>query len=274
MKKYYLHDGKEQLGPFSMEELKQNSLTRDTLVWAEGMEDWKKAGEIEDLKAIFSATPPPLPKNSGEENKIDAKIPNQKKSPKKNVIIFSVLGLALIAVFTALYTKVKNDAINESLRIQRIQKIVEQDSLKKLELENQRIEEEKIRLAELDRINEVESKKQFVRNNLNQFFDKKATYNYMVLGGISDAMISFYNSSDYPIDVVVIRVSYIKDNGAVWTTNDVTLTNIAANGSAIERSIDTDRGTKLELEILSIHSKALNLCFNGIQQGFDPYFCN
>lgn len=73
MNKYYLHDGLENIGPFDIEELKQKSITRNTQVWCEGMEDWKEAGTVEDLKVLFPIMPPPLKKSKTE-------VPKQNKS--------------------------------------------------------------------------------------------------------------------------------------------------------------------------------------------------
>jgi hypothetical protein len=62
MKKYYLHNGTENIGPFDIEELKSRSITKNTQVWCEGMEDWKNANEIEELKTILAVVPPPISK--------------------------------------------------------------------------------------------------------------------------------------------------------------------------------------------------------------------
>jgi hypothetical protein len=57
----------EQKGPVSKSRLREMSNERDLdpedLVWKEGMDDWKKAGSIEDL---FS-NPPPLPDSADDE---------------------------------------------------------------------------------------------------------------------------------------------------------------------------------------------------------------
>ena len=53
MSKYYLHDGSENSGPFTIEELKQNKITRNTPIWYEGIDDCKEAGTIEELKSLF-----------------------------------------------------------------------------------------------------------------------------------------------------------------------------------------------------------------------------
>lgn len=62
MKKYYLHNGSENIGPFDIEELKDRKITRTTQVWYEGMSDWKNANEVEELNALFASMPPPIKK--------------------------------------------------------------------------------------------------------------------------------------------------------------------------------------------------------------------
>ncbi|MDP0927773.1 SPFH domain-containing protein [Paracoccus onubensis] len=52
-------------GPFGQSQLQQmvtdGSLTRETLVWAQGRDGWTAAGEISELSRLFSDIPPPLP---------------------------------------------------------------------------------------------------------------------------------------------------------------------------------------------------------------------
>ena len=60
MKKYFYSDGKEKHGPLSLDELKQKNISNDTLVWFEGLDDWKPAGELEEMKPILELKPPPI----------------------------------------------------------------------------------------------------------------------------------------------------------------------------------------------------------------------
>ena len=57
-------DGK-QAGPFDEAALKQQIaggvVTKDTLVWTEGMANWTAAGEVDSVARLFGAAPPPLP---------------------------------------------------------------------------------------------------------------------------------------------------------------------------------------------------------------------
>lgn len=61
MKKYYYTDGQTQFGPFTIEELKEKNLSRDTLIWFQGINDWTPAKDIPALQEIFQgSTPPPF----------------------------------------------------------------------------------------------------------------------------------------------------------------------------------------------------------------------
>ena len=55
----------QQVGPFDMNVLKQmvsqNQLTKETLVWRQGMAGWVAAGTVAELNDVFGAVPPPLP---------------------------------------------------------------------------------------------------------------------------------------------------------------------------------------------------------------------
>ena len=63
---FFLAVNGAQTGPFDMNTLaaktRDGSLTRDTLVWRQGMAGWAAAGTVPELQPLFAATPPPLPK--------------------------------------------------------------------------------------------------------------------------------------------------------------------------------------------------------------------
>ena len=61
MKQYYYGDNNQQLGPFSLEELRDKKITKSTLVWFEGLDNWVTADKVEELKSILVILPPPLP---------------------------------------------------------------------------------------------------------------------------------------------------------------------------------------------------------------------
>ncbi len=63
---FHVAVGQAQTGPFDAGALQQQvsagKITRDTLVWKNGMAQWSKAGEVPELASIFANTPPPIPK--------------------------------------------------------------------------------------------------------------------------------------------------------------------------------------------------------------------
>ncbi len=60
MKKYYLTDGLNNFGPFSLDELRQKNITKESNIWFEGLQNWEQAGSIPELNELFKSTPPPL----------------------------------------------------------------------------------------------------------------------------------------------------------------------------------------------------------------------
>jgi membrane protease subunit (stomatin/prohibitin family) len=62
---YFIAINGQQQGPFTTTALQQmvqqNTFTRETLVWKQGMTGWIKAGEISELSLLFAPVPPPLP---------------------------------------------------------------------------------------------------------------------------------------------------------------------------------------------------------------------
>ena len=74
MDSYFFHDGNEQHGPFTLEELKEKSIKRETPVWNKGLEDWTRAGDLAELNSLFENTPPAfgkqVPSSSSKEDSL------------------------------------------------------------------------------------------------------------------------------------------------------------------------------------------------------------
>ncbi len=63
---YFVLINNQQNGPHSIDSMKlligQGQVTKETLVWKEGMAEWSNIMEQNDLKLLFGAVPPPPPK--------------------------------------------------------------------------------------------------------------------------------------------------------------------------------------------------------------------
>ena len=108
MKQYYYLDGQQQFGPLSKEELQGKNITKETLVWYEGLSEWTKAGELEDLADLFPniPTPPPIPEQKiatsppipEVETTTSTPISNPKGKKIKKIILIC-LGLFMLIGF-------------------------------------------------------------------------------------------------------------------------------------------------------------------------------
>ncbi len=62
---YYVALNGQQTGPFDVAALnlkvRSGEVTRDSLVWKQGMASWSPAGNVSDLSGVLGAVPPPLP---------------------------------------------------------------------------------------------------------------------------------------------------------------------------------------------------------------------
>jgi membrane protease subunit (stomatin/prohibitin family) len=62
---YYVAVDGKRAGPFAADALKDQitggGVTKETLIWTEGMAEWTAAGDVEAVAKLFGAVPPPLP---------------------------------------------------------------------------------------------------------------------------------------------------------------------------------------------------------------------
>lgn len=59
MKQYYYLEGNQQLGPFTLEELRSKPIKPDTRVWAQGLPDWVAANTVPEINEWLSGAPAP-----------------------------------------------------------------------------------------------------------------------------------------------------------------------------------------------------------------------
>jgi hypothetical protein len=109
VKKYYLHNGKEQQGPFSIEDLKAKNITKETSIWYEGLSDWTVADNVYELKdLLIKTTPPPFgskttippltPPSIHQSPILPKPAPKKKNTLGKILQSIGIIGAVLIAV--------------------------------------------------------------------------------------------------------------------------------------------------------------------------------
>jgi hypothetical protein len=146
MKKYYLHNGKESEGPFDFEKLKSKQISRTTPVWSAGMQDWKKAGEVEELKSILATIPPTLKSPTTAPSRPENKITIDNKKPlgltKKNLFYVTVIFVLVVGLLITNYLQEKRKNSLEQKN-----NLTEKNN-QQYRLQQQEIQKQKIQIAE------------------------------------------------------------------------------------------------------------------------------
>jgi hypothetical protein len=99
MKKYFLHNGTEQQGPFNLDELSRKKLTKQTPIWYDGLPQWTLACEVEELKVMFLSSPPPF-SNNLRSGVLDSQSSTQylavKEKGKTKQAVFITIGFLVL----------------------------------------------------------------------------------------------------------------------------------------------------------------------------------
>ena len=114
MKKYFYTNGKDKIGPFTFEELKEQNLSREIKVWFYGLDNWTTLSEIEELNSITSSIPPKLKITKAKEihKDIEPKIAKPKENTEKKplktrkklkrvIVIIAILIIGLLIGFNS-----------------------------------------------------------------------------------------------------------------------------------------------------------------------------
>ena len=154
MNTYYIHSGNESIGPFGLDELKSKRITKTTPVWCQGMEDWKYAGEVAELKNLLIVTPPPLkPIITGSqapkeiEDVIEKKELNRKILGLKKDAFFPAVIVLVLIIGTISFNLFEE---NRKSVLEQKNTVTERNN-QQFQLQEKEIEEQKIRIAEQER---------------------------------------------------------------------------------------------------------------------------
>lgn len=141
--KIYIVKDDMRLGPFTLEEVKRQGISADTLVWFKGMPDWKEARAIPELAGAYIPDIPPTAEvdedDAVEETDIDsapeppaetyapqpqryayAPLPDEGKAKKSKagiIAIISLLVVMLILCIMVLTKPSKDDYIDTITRV-------------------------------------------------------------------------------------------------------------------------------------------------------------
>lgn len=269
MKKYFIHNGQNEIGPFDFEQLKEMKINNETPIWHEGLQNWTTAKNVVELKSILNSNSFP-PKFENFTQQSSSQNPptfqnNQNFVKKKNNTLRNVLiGLGVLAIlFIGLLIGLASSEpdYNEN------GDYIEADETEfAIDVEKQRINDE------------LTIKNRNYRNNIEKYVGASTNrYTYNEMGGISNLDIIVTNNTEYQLDEVNVNIDYIKDNGGIFKSEIVTIYNIPAKQDKSVSAPESNRGTSVNVNIQTISSKKLHICYDNTfapKVGeIDPYFC-
>lgn len=219
MKKYYLYINNEQQGPFNIEELKNKKINRNTKVWFEGLEDWKNAEDIDELKSIVASIPPPIKIISSPPpfNKNTSKSSENKifgLSRKTFLIVLGLIVVVFVITITTIqdYRKDKIEVGNKETEIYNKQVEIQNEEIakqKEIIAEQERLEQERVlkeKQAKIDkRIEEI-------INELNVSYDELEKAKKNLVDVTSFKFLRSAKERENDINVANEQISIWKNN--------------------------------------------------------------
>ena len=102
--KYFIRINNENIGPLELEDFKNYKIEFSTDVWREGDNEWKKAGDFDELKDFYAQilVPPPFPNDENQKNEEEIKVEEIKVESNKNnrvnkLLIWNFIIISLCA---------------------------------------------------------------------------------------------------------------------------------------------------------------------------------
>ena len=88
MKKYFYSNDNQKNGPYSFEELKNENIKKETLIWFEGLDNWTKAEYVSEIKEVLELSPPqiiPSELNTNNESESNHSKIEEEETDRQNI---------------------------------------------------------------------------------------------------------------------------------------------------------------------------------------------
>lgn len=260
MRTYYLKTSSDLVGPFTVDELKMKTVSVRTEIWEKETGKYMLAGDVEELHYLFLSSNMalatailPASMNSAYTHKARPNSLNRNKNIifKTLSLFLTILAFAIGSVFAFSHIQ----RFNES-------KIVKQHpsgTIMNSPLVSSSDSVTVVGTAGHDSI-QYEKKIMYVRSNINSYVTtEKTDYTYNIIGGINNLKISVINASDYVLESVRVKVSYMKANGQTFKVEFIDFKNVKPQSKMVLKAPNSTRGTKVKHEITGVLSAELGL---------------
>lgn len=301
MTHYYLSEGQQPRGPFTLDELRSQGLTASSLVWHEQMTDWQLATAVPEVQALLPKLPPALPKMPPALPKSPTQLPQAPSSPpiggttvtarkplstgagspalrgfqSKRTWFFlgggAALVLLLLVAFRFSQSSSSSGAAAGGARDLSAASVTDASATADAATDPAAAiaaAEEKARQAqEALAAERREQQRAWNREHFMNYVSANVLPGYEVgtFGGISGGYVQFSNNSGYRLQNVVIAVQYIKASGDVYKTEYVPIDHLAAHQTTTQAVPDCGRGVQLRCAVYQLAAPGLDYSFDANQ---------
>lgn len=261
MSTYYLHDGRNEVGPFTIDLLKKQKLTRNTPLRQTNTDKWMPAEKLADLKPLL------VPQKIRRPKDIVPVVAGLHRR-KPRVLYGAALGVALLAglsFYSLNDSSAANDRPETAAAVQASEQTLQ--AANTVALPPSKAGEKKVVAKTTAADDAAKASRQQWRKLISA---ANSNYGIGLLGGIKNLEVIITNRTDYPIDQAVAKVTYIKANGEVWKTKLITLYGIPAHDSKDQSVPDVGRGKKVTVSLRKVISKKMKFSYTEGQQIKNP----
>lgn len=261
MNTFLMYDGRNELGPFTLDELKKQKLTRNTPIRVQGTDKWSPAEKVNGLREVV------VPRKI---RKIEDVVPaiketyNDLRQRKPLALYGSFLAIGMLA---GVFILTKGDAshrmspqvvtaaqvntpllstVTETVTLQGVAdtpKAIIQTAAPVVEV----VKEDPARTARLHWTKLIKA--------------GNSNYGIGVLGGIKDLSVIVNNRSAFPVDEAVVNITYLKANGKTIKNKLITLYGIPSEDSKEFAVPDYNRGKRVRVSLYKVVSKRMKLFY-------------
>lgn len=247
MRQYYINKNGANLGPYTLDQVKQQGILPNDLIWFEGASSWAEARTIPELNSPAPTIPPP----------INEKVTQSSGFWKYATI--SAVALMIVMAFWALNNKeaeqqpiTTNDSIENSNGTMAVDVVTSPST--------EDYPPDEVIGGEVD-IKEPSDRKEYLRQHWRdlvkiEIVDAK----YDNFGGMSDVFVVAKNGMEYEIEKLIFEAEYILENGNIWKSRMFQLENIPASQNSLILQIEgSHRGKTIKFKMINIVCKGIGI---------------
>ena len=260
MSAYFLYDGQNELGPFSLDVLKQQKLKRNTPIRIEGSNKWTPAEKMDALEEIVRPTKIRTP-NDVVPFVTDTLHDWHQRKPLLlygTAVIFVLLlslSLSMAGIKSHQTQRAKKPAAQVAFTTVAVAKPHTIDTVSTAIVQELPVVQKPAVTAPAEE-DKTKAARQQWRKTITA---SNSNYGIGVLGGIKGLEVIINNNSNYMVDEAVAKVTYIKANGEAWKSVFVSTYGIRPHDSKAIPVTDVNRGKKVTITLSKVVSRKMKL---------------